>query len=101
MSVEEVRLRQQRLLIRSTELRYQLHQRLQGLQKPAARADQFHAAWIWLKQHPQWSAAVLGVMLVLKPRRFLSWTAKLWWLWKTARQVQRWRQTLVSYLVKY
>ncbi len=96
MNPNELQLRQQQLLIRSTELRLQLRGNLHSLQRPAAVADQFRSGWTWLCQHPQWPAVVLALLLILKPRRALSWTGKLWWLWKSARQLRRWRDTLLA-----
>lgn len=98
MNPNELLLRQQRLLIRSTELRLQLRGQLQRLQRPAAAADQIRVGWTWLYQHPQWPAAALALFLVLKPKRALAWTGKLWWLWKSARVLQRWRDILLAYL---
>lgn len=95
MNPDDLRLRQQRLLIRSTELRLTLSQQLQSLQRPAAWADQLQARWVWLYQHPQWPAAALVALLVLRPKRLLTWTGKLWWLWKSAQQVRRWRDDLL------
>jgi hypothetical protein len=67
---------------------------MQGLQRPAALADQLGAGLAWLYQHPQWPAGVLALLLILKPRRALAWTGKLWWLWKSARRLRRWRENL-------
>lgn len=96
MSPNELQLRQQRLLIRSTELRLQLRGQLQSLQRPAAVADQVKTRLVWLYQHPQWPVGVLALLLILKPRRALAWTGKLWWLWKSARLLRHWRDTLRS-----
>ena len=90
MSHDDPQLRQQRLLIRSTELRYQLRGSLEILQQPAAWIDQARIGLAWLRQHPQWPAAAVVLLLVLKPRRAFSWGDKLWWLWRSVRQVQRW-----------
>ncbi len=98
MNPGELQLRQQRLLIRSTELRLQLRSDMQRLQGPAAMADQVKAAGLWLYQHPQWPAGVLALLLILKPRRALAWTGKLWWLWKSTRLLRHWRATLQNYL---
>lgn len=94
MSPNELQLRQQRLLIRSTELRLQLRGQIEHLQRPAAVVDQVKAGVTWLYQHPQWPAGALALLLVLKPRRALTWTGKLWWLWKSARLLRHWRNTL-------
>lgn len=96
MNPNDVRLRQQQLLIRSTELRQTLRNDLQRLQGPAAWADQLQAGWVWLYQHPQWPALGLALLLILKPRRLLSWSGKLWWLWKSARKFRHWRNVLLT-----
>jgi hypothetical protein len=98
MSPNELQLRQQRLLIRSTELRLQLRADLHSLQRPAAWADQIKAGLLWLSQHPQWPAGVLALLLILKPKRALAWTGKLWWMWKSARTLRHWRDALLAYL---
>lgn len=98
MNPNELQLRQQRLLIRSTELRLQLRSDFQSLQRPAAWADQIKTRLLWLYQHPQWPAAGLALLLVLKPRRVLAWSGKLWWLWKSARLLRHWRDALQAYL---
>ncbi|MDD3937878.1 YqjK family protein [Rhodoferax sp.] len=98
MNPNELQLRQQHLLIRSTELRLQLRANLHSLQRPAARVDQIKARLLWLYQNPQWPAGVLALLLILKPKRALSWTGKLWWLWKSARTLRHWRNALLAYL---
>lgn len=97
MSPNELQLRQQHLLIRSTELRLQLRSDVQRLERPAAWADQFKAALLWLYQHPQWPVGVLVLLLILKPKRALSWTGKLWWLWKSTRLLRNLSVTLMPY----
>jgi len=98
MNTSDLQLRQQRLLIRSTELRLQLRADLQRLQAPAAVADQVKSGLQWLYHNPLWPAAALALLLALKPRRALVWTGKLWWLWKSARRLRHWRDTLLAYL---
>jgi len=96
MSPNELQLRQQRLLIRSAELRLHLQGDLQRLQRPAAWIDQVRTGCNWLYQHPKWPAGMLALLLVLKPKRVLSWTGKLWWLWNSARLLRRWRDALLA-----
>ncbi len=98
MNRDDPQLRQQLLLIRSTELRYQLRGSLDSLQRPAAWIDQTRASLTWLYQHPAWPLAGVLLLLLLKPARVISWSGKLWWLWKTARQLQRWRASLLALL---
>ena len=98
MNHDDPQLRQQLLLIRSTELRYQLRGSLDGLQRPAAWLDQTRAGLAWLYQHPAWPLAGLVLLLLRRPRRIITWSGKLWWLWKTARQLQSWRIRLLAML---
>jgi hypothetical protein len=100
MSTDDVRMRQQRLLVRSTELRHTLHQQLQSLQRPAAIADRLKAGLLWLYLHPQWPAGAMALWLILKPRRFITWTRRVWWLWKTTQKLRRLRDTLAPGLTE-
>ena len=100
MSPTDLQLRQQRLLIRSTELRLQLRADLQRLQRPAAWADQVKAGLHWLYQNPLWPTGVLVLLLILKPRRALAWGGRLWWLWKSAPLLRHWRDTVMGYLAQ-
>ena len=96
MKPDDPQLRQQLLLIRSTELRHQLRGSLDSLQRPAAWIDQARAHLTWFGQHPIWPAAAIALLLLLKPRRIITWSGRLWWLWKTARQLQRWRASALN-----
>lgn len=95
MRPDELRLRQQYLLVRSTELRHTLHTDLQRLQRPAAWADRVKGGLTWLYQNPLWPAAGLALLLILKPSRFVVWTGRVWWLWKSAQQLRRLRDALM------
>ncbi|WP_296495466.1 YqjK-like family protein [Rhodoferax sp.] len=100
MTSAELLLKQQRLLIRSTELRLQLGADLQRLQRPAAWVDQAKAGLNWLYQNPQWPAGVLALLLILKPGRALAWGGRLFWLWKSLPRLRRWRNTVMGYLAQ-
>jgi len=92
MTPDALHHRQQLLLIRSTELRQALLRDVARLHRPANLVDQIRTGWRWIAQHPQWPLGIAAILVVFKPRRALSWSAKLWWLWKSARQLRRLRQ---------
>lgn len=94
MHPDAIRLRQQRLLIRSAELRISLSNDFQRLRRPATWLDQLSAAGQWLTQHPQWVVGTLVAWLVLKPRRIVGLVGRAWWLWSTARRLRRWQALL-------
>lgn len=86
---EAIRRRQHELLLRSSDLRSQLALHTAVLQPPLALADRAHAAWTWLRAHPEWPLGAVVVVAVLRPRRALSWGSRLWWAWRSWRHIQR------------
>ncbi len=83
-----IRQRQMTLLLRSDVLRQRLGEQAQVLQQPLAWADRAQAAWRWLRSNPQWPLAGAVALVVLRPRRALRWSARLFWVWRTVRRVQ-------------
>jgi hypothetical protein len=86
----ELAARQQRLLIRSAELRVTLAHQAQALQGPLALADQAVSGARWLRSHPQWPLGALLALAVLRPRRALAWVTRLWWGWGLYKNARRW-----------
>lgn len=85
---ETLERRQQRLLVRSGELRAQFAQDAQALQHPLALADRVHAGWRWLRAHPELPLAAALLFLVLRPRRIWRLGWRLWAGWKLWQRVQ-------------
>jgi len=81
--------RQQLLLVRSSELRGQLARDALAWQPPLALADRVHAAWRWLRAHPEAPLAAAAVLLVMRPRRALRWGWRLWTGWRLWQRLQR------------
>ena len=73
----------------SAHLRSRLADQAQVLRAPLALADRVRNAGAWLAAHPQWLLAAAGVLALLRPRRALAWSLKLWWGWRAWQQVQR------------
>lgn len=88
----ELAARQQRLLIRSAELRVTLAHQAQALEAPLALADQAVSSARWLRSHPQWPLGALLALAVLRPRRALAWATRLWWGWDLYKRAHRWLQ---------
>ena len=83
-------LRQQVLLLRSTELRGRLAADASAvLRRPLAFADRVQEGWRWLRANPAAPIAAVVVVAVLRPRRVWRWGWKLWWGWRTLRRLQR------------
>lgn len=85
---DALRQRQLSLLLRSDRLRQRLGAQAQVLQQPLAWADRAQAAWHWLRAHPEGPLAGAVLLLVLRPRRALRWSARLIWAWRALRRVQ-------------
>lgn len=90
MKIDDVVVRQQRLLVRSAQLRLVLANQAQVLQRPLALADQARSGLQWLYRNPQWPLGVLALLVLVRPRRAMVWGGRLWWAWKTYKQTQHW-----------
>lgn len=85
----QLQARRERLRLRSAELRMAIGRDAQGLAGPLALADQARAGWQWLREHPALPAGVLVAWIVLRPRRALRWTGRLWSGWRLWRRAGR------------
>ncbi len=92
--------RQQRLLVRSSELRGEFALHAQVWRQPLALADQVHSAWRWLRAHPELPLAAVAFVLLLRPRRSLGLLWRLGWrLWAGWRLWQRAQVRLAPLLI--
>lgn len=82
--------RQQQLLLRSAELRNTLAQQARALQAPLALADQLRTGGAWLRRHPVWPLAALGLLLFKRPRRILRWLPRLLAGWQLYLRLRDW-----------
>lgn len=89
-------LRQQQLLLRSTELRVALAHQAQALEGPLAVADQVRDGARWLYRHPEWPLGALALLALLRPRRALGLASRLWSRWNTFRWVLDWMKRGVT-----
>jgi hypothetical protein len=92
----ELQLRREGLRMRSAELRLTIADHSRVLEPPLAFADQARAGMHWLHAHPEWPLGTLALLLVLRPRRMLRWTGRLWWGWRLWRRGQRTLQALAA-----
>ena len=90
MNNHDLVLRQQRLLMRSAELRNNLIDQAQVFKRPLASVDRAGVALQWLYRHPQWPLGALVVAAVLKPRRAIIWSGRFLLAWKSFKRVQNW-----------
>lgn len=90
MNNDDLTVRQQQLLARSAQLRMVLADQAQVLQRPLAMADQARGGLQWLYRNPQWPLGVLALLVLVRPRRAMTWGGRLWWAWKAYKQTQHW-----------
>lgn len=90
MNNDELVLRQQRLLMRSAQLRIALADQAQIFKKPLAVADQARSSLQWLYRNPQWPLGALLVLFLLRPRRVILWGGRAWWAWTAFNRARSW-----------
>ncbi len=90
MNRDELILRQQRLLVRSAELRLRLADQSQVFKRPLGVVDTANKGLCWLYSHPGWPLAALAAGIVLRPRRALVWGGRLWSAWRMLKRAQDW-----------
>lgn len=97
MENDELLVRHLRLRAQSAELRSKLSNQVQVFKQPLGLADQGVRGLQWLYHHPQWPLATLAVLVAIKPRRAVAWGGRLWWTWKTTKQVGVWVAKLTKH----
>jgi len=76
------------LLARSAQLRAELGEQATVMRTPLAVVDQVLAGAQWLRSHPEWPLGALLVLLLLRPRRVVRWSVRLFWGWRMWRRAQ-------------
>lgn len=94
MNKDELVVRQQRLLLRSAQLRLSMADQAQVFKKPLAVADQARSCLQWLYRNPQWPLGALLVLAILRPRRTILFGSRLWLAWKTFKRARNWLTTM-------
>jgi hypothetical protein len=77
----DLRLRQQRILRRSAQLRTDVVCQSEFLRAPLAQVDRLQRGVHWLRLHPIGMAALAAVTLAMKPRNAMSKIGRAWTLW--------------------
>ncbi len=86
----ELLLRQQRLQIRSAQLRDTLSQDTRVIQSRLHVIDDARAGLQWLYKNPIYPSIALVALALLKPRRALTWGKYLWTGWLTFQRLRLW-----------
>ena len=82
--------RQQRLQVRSAQLRFALADQAQVLRRPLALADQVQSGLQWLYHNPQWPLGALVLVILVRPPRTVVWARRLWWTWNMFNHARHW-----------
>lgn len=85
----ELRLRQERAVQRSAELRRALSEQSQVLVAPLAQLDRVKAGLLWLRHHPVYLAVVVAAVVALRPRNVVSKLGRVWAVWCTVGRFLR------------
>ena len=87
MQTHELLEKQQQLLIQSARLRLQFQEQVQIVIRPLSVLDKVQSGLHWLQKNPQWPLAGLVVVVMLRPRRAITWGGRLWWVWRTYKHL--------------
>ena len=90
MASRELIARQERLLLRSAQLRLALTDQVQIFKRPLALADRARNAVQWLSENPLWPLSALLVLTVLKPRRVVSLGGRILGVWAAYKRMRDW-----------
>lgn len=86
----ELALKKQRLLVRSADLRDRMGMHAQGLVPVFVAVDRLREAGAAARRHPEWVAAGIIVLVVVRPRFAWRWVQRGivgWRIWKGARKL--------------
>ena len=85
----EFRDKRARMVARAAVERERLLMQLQACEAPLALADKGFAAARYLRQNPQWIVAAIVLLVVLRPRRALSWARNGLIAWRAWRWISQ------------
>lgn len=91
-TLTEIRARRAHLRARAAVERERISAQLHAWEAPLALADRGYAAARYLRRNPQWIVATVVLLLVLRPKRALSWARNgliAWRAWRWISQFLR------------
>lgn len=95
-SPDEFRSKRSSLMARAAVERERLVMQLQTWEAPFALADKGLAAARFARQNPHWIAAAAVLLMVLRPRRALSWARNGLIAWRAWRWISQSLRGLAS-----
>lgn len=90
MNHGDLALHQQRLLMRSAQLRNTFASQAQDFKAPLALADQIRGGVTSLYRRPLWPLGALLALIIVRPRRAIVWGGRVWWGWKLFKRARNW-----------
>ena len=88
--LQQLTLKKQRLLARSTDLRERLIEQSAGFSPAFSFADLLHDGIAMLRRHPEWVVGAAAFVLVARPRFVWRWAKRGlvgWRLWHTVQDL--------------
>jgi hypothetical protein len=83
----QIRLRRERLIAHAALQREELTRDVAALSPAVRVVDRGIVAVAWVRAHPGVLLIAAGVMLVLRPRRTIRWSLRLYSIWRGYRTV--------------
>lgn len=88
--LQQLMLKKQRLLARSSDLRERLIEQSAGFSPAFSFADRLHDGIATLRRHPEWVVGAAVFVLVARPRFVWRWAKRGlvgWRLWRTVQDL--------------
>jgi YqjK-like protein len=82
----QIRARRERLIAKADLQREEFAREVTVWQPAIGVLDRALAGYAWIRAHPEILVAAGAVLLVLRPRRTLRWSLRLYSVWQTYRR---------------
>lgn len=84
----ELALKKQRLQLRAAAQRVMILQALESTSPAFGAAEKIRSGLLWAKAHPEWLIGIGVALLVARPRGFLRWARRGFFVWQSLRRLR-------------
>lgn len=86
--VVELALKKQRLQLKAAAQRVMILQALESASPAFTAAERIRAGLRWARSHPEWVAGIAVALIVARPRAFIRWARRGFFVWQSLRRLR-------------